>query len=399
MKFEKLGNIADLIAGQSPPSSSYNKNGTGVPFFQGKADYGLINPTVRSWCSEPNKISLPGDILISVRAPVGPVNINNVEACIGRGLSAIRVKDNISRDYVYFYLKINEGKISKLGVGSTFNAITQKDLKEIFIPLPNYSSQQYIANILTKAENLISQRKESILLLDEYLKSTFLEMFGDNSTNKKKWSRVELNQFGKITTGNTPPRNNSNNYSSHFIEWIKTDNITTDKIYITKATEYLSEYGLKNARTVENGALLIACIAGSIESIGRSSLTDRKVSFNQQINAIQPNEFVHPLFLYWLFKTSKHYVQNHATKGMKKILIKGEFEKINMIKPPFNLQSFFAKIVEKTEGLKIQYKNSLVELDNLYGSLSQKAFRGELSFKDEKLMMAAEPEIDYMANP
>lgn len=282
--------------------------------------------------------------------------------------------------------------------GGVIQYLRINDLTDLKIILPPINDQLHIANILTKAENLISQRKESIRLLDEYLKSTFLEMFGDNSTNKKKWSRVELNQFGKITTGNTPPRNNSNNYSSHFIEWIKTDNITTDKIYVTKATEYLSEYGLKSARTVEDGALLIACIAGSIESVGRSSLTDRRVSFNQQINAIQPNEFVHPLFLYWLFKTSKQYVQNHATKGMKKILTKGEFEKINMIKPPFNLQSRFAKIVEKTEALKVEYQRSLQELENLYGSLSQRAFRGELSFKDENLMIAAEPEVRYNQN-
>ena len=79
MKFEKLGNIAYIIAGQSPPSSTYNNDGKGMPFFQGKADYGVKYPTVRYWCSEPTKISLPEDILISMRAPVGPVNINVIE--------------------------------------------------------------------------------------------------------------------------------------------------------------------------------------------------------------------------------------------------------------------------------------------------------------------------------
>ena len=70
MKFEKLGNIAEIIAGQSPPSSEYNKNGVGVPFFQGKADFGQINPVVRSWTIKTTKLAIPNDILISVRAPV-----------------------------------------------------------------------------------------------------------------------------------------------------------------------------------------------------------------------------------------------------------------------------------------------------------------------------------------
>ena len=210
------------------------------------------------------------------------------------------------------------------------------------------------------------------------MKSTFLEMFGDTALNQMKWDKVPLKQFGKIITGNTPSRSNAENYSSNFIEWIKTDNIKVDKTYITQASEYLSELGLKNARTINSGALLIACIAGSIESVGRAALTNRIVSFNQQINAIQPNKEIEPLFLYWVFKISKNYIQGHATKGMKKILTKGEFEKIKMIKPPLELQTKFSQIVEKANAIKEQYLESLQELENLYRSLSQQAFKGEL---------------------
>ncbi|MGF2410686.1 restriction endonuclease subunit S [Ferruginibacter sp.] len=381
MKFERLENISKLIAGQSPPSSSYNSSGIGIPFFQGKADYGKKFPSVRFWCTEPIKISFPDDILISMRAPVGPVNINNTESCIGRGLSAIRVNKDVSRDYIFYWLKANEKKIADKGTGSVFTAITQKILSELEIPLPSFSTQIQIASILSKAETLIEQRKQSIALLDEFLKSMFLEMFGDCTINKRKWEKVELKYFGEIITGNTPPRNNDENYSSNFIEWIKTDNIPSENTYITNAVEYLSESGVKYARTVDSGALLVACIAGSIQSVGRAALANRKVSFNQQINAIQPNDEVEPLFLYWLFKISRKYVQDAASNGMKKILTKGVFEKIKMIKPPLELQNQFAAIVTKTEALKEQYKSSLQELENLYGSLSQKAFKGELELQ------------------
>ena len=130
---------------------------------------------------------------------------------------------------------------------------------------------------------------------------------------------------------------------------------------------------------MNEGALLVACIAGSIESLGRAGLANRKVSFNQQINAIQPNKDINPLFLYFLFKLLKGYIQNHATKGMKKILTKGEFEKIIMIKPPLINQVNFSKIAQKTEALKTQYQSSLKELENLFLSLSQNAFKGELN--------------------
>lgn len=210
-------------------------------------------------------------------------------------------------------------------------------------------------------------------------------MFGDPVRNEKGWYKPELEVFGNISTGNTPPRNDPANYDGDFIEWIKTDNITGNAVFVTSATEHLSEIGAKKARTVTNGALLVACIAGSVESIGRAALTDRTVSFNQQINAIQPGEDVNPLYLYGLFKLSRAYIQSHATRGMKKILTKGDFEKITMIKPPVEIQNQFAVIVEKVEGIKSCYQQSLTDLENLYGALSQQAFRGELDLSSVPL--------------
>lgn len=379
MIFKPLASITKIIAGQSPDSSTYNSTGEGLPFFQGKADFQDMHPTVRMWCtSEKRKEAEPGDILISVRAPVGAVNICNQKSIIGRGLAAIRTSSELDGKYLYYWLKANEQQIDALGTGSTFKAITQDTLKKIEVPVPPLNDQIRIAHLLGKVEGLIAQRKQHLQQLDDLLKSVFLEMFGDPVRNEKGWDKPELKAFGKISTGNTPPRNEPANYDDDFIEWIKTDNITGDAVFLTPATEHLSEVGAKKARTVTNGALLVACIAGSVESIGRASLTDRTVSFNQQINAIQPGKDVNPLYLYGLFKLSRAYIQSHATKGMKKILTKGDFEKITMIKPPVEIQNQFAVIVERVEAIKSQYQQSLIDLEALYGALSQQAFKGEL---------------------
>jgi type I restriction enzyme S subunit len=203
-------------------------------------------------------------------------------------------------------------------------------------------------------------------------------MFGDLINNPKGWDKKPLSYFGRIVTGNTPPRNDNNNYSSNYIEWIKTDNIVDGKIFVTVATEYLSENGLNKARFVMPGAVLVACIAGSAESIGRVAMTDRKVSFNQQINAIQPNDKINPLFLYWLLKISKKYILNHATKGMKKILTKGAFEKIIMIFPPIHIQKEFAEKAEKTEDIRHKMLCQFDEFETQFQALMQKAFKGKL---------------------
>lgn len=405
MNFEKLGNIADLIAGQSPPSSSYNKNGIGVPFFQGKADYGVINPTIRNWCSEPTKISFPGDILISVRAPVGPVNINIVESCIGRGLSAIRVKKYISRDYIYFFLKINESKISNLGVGSTFTAITQKDLKEINVPIPTYFEQLHIANILTQAENLISQRKASIRLLDEYLKSTFLEMFGDPGINPKCWHKKQLGEhieyIGDIGSNGSNAMVAKNlvmlNEEDYAI-MIRTvnlnlNNFTNNVKYVSKKT-----YDFFKKSKIYGGEIIMNKI-GSAGNFWIMPNLNKPVSLGLNQLVIRPKNLT-TLYLYHYLCTNygKMIVKSQIRGATTKSITKTAVKELPLLYPPMELQSQFVKIVEKTDSLKTQYHQSLLELENLYGSLSQKAFRGELCFNEEKLMIAAETEIGYNQN-
>ncbi len=279
-------------------------------------------------------------------------------------------------------------------------SLTKTDFLSLEIPFPPLADQIRIAHLLGKVEGLIARRKHYLQQLDDLLKSIFLEMFGDPVRNEMGWNKPELKAFGKISTGNTPPRNETANYDGNFIEWIKSDNIMGDAVFVTPAAEHLSELGAKKARTVTAGALLVACIAGSVESIGRAALTNRMVSFNQQINAIQPNKDVSSLYLYGLFKLSRAYMQSHATKGMKKILTKGDFERITMIKPPFELQESFSVIVERVEGIKSRYKQSLTDLEALYGALSQQAFKGELDLScvplpgielEQKKAVAAEP--------
>lgn len=400
MKFEKLESIAEVIAGQSPPSSTYNKDGNGIPFFQGKADYGKIHPVVRNWCTKPTKISLPNDILISVRAPVGPVNINNIEACIGRGLSAIRVKENFSMQYVFSFLKANEIKIAKLGVGSTFTAITQKDLKNLIIPTPDYQTQLHIANILTKAESLIAQRKESIHLLDEYLKSVFLEMFGDPVRNEKGWEKHPFSELVApdcpLTYGIVQPGNDFENGIPVIRPVDLTDTFITRKglkLIDPKISEQFK-------RTLLKGEELLMCVRGTTGVVSIATKDVAGCNVTRGITPIWFSDNYNSFFAYSLFKTQalNNRIQELTYGATLKQINLGDLRKIELINPPLKLQTKFAQIVEKTEALKAQYQQSLQGFENLYGSLSQKAFKGELNLKDEGLLMAAEPELKYEKN-
>lgn len=313
---------------------------------------------------------------------------------LGPNVKVLEAKDKSALDHRYLFYFLSVLQVKSRGYADHF-----PEVKRTSIPLQPIDDQIRIAHLLGKVAGLIAQRKQHLQQLDDLLKSVFLEMFGDPVRNEKGWDKPELKAFGKISTGNTPPRNEPANYDGDFIEWIKTDNITGDAVFVTPATEHLSEVGSKRARSVTAGALLVACIAGSVESIGRAALTNRTVSFNQQINAIQPGKDVNPLYLYGLFKLSRAYIQSHATKGMKKILTKGDFEKITMIKPPFDLQNKFAVVVEKIEVIKSRYQQSLTDLEALYGTLSQQAFNGELDLSRVPLPVKTEEEKTVAAEP
>src|SRR5699024_8262618 len=144
-----------------------NEDGKGFPFFQGKADFGKDYPTVTTWCTKPKKMAKEGDILFSVRAPVGPTNIADLNCCIGRGLSAIRPGDDIERSFLRYYLKKIEKKVSDRGRGSTFNSITQKYLKALKITLPSLDEQKAIVAKLDRAQRLIDIDKEMLAKYDE----------------------------------------------------------------------------------------------------------------------------------------------------------------------------------------------------------------------------------------
>ena len=149
----QLGEIAEVILGQSPPSSSYNEDGKGLPFYQGKLEFGRLYPTPRKWCTAPKKIAQKGDILISVRAPVGPTNVCPEESCIGRGLAAIRGLGGIGTLFILYFLRAFENEIARRGTGTTFSAIGGDQLKKLEIPLPPLNEQ---VRIVGRVEELFA---------------------------------------------------------------------------------------------------------------------------------------------------------------------------------------------------------------------------------------------------
>ena len=184
-----------IVMGQSPPGSTYNELGEGLPFFQGKAEFGEIHPTVKKWCSAPQRIAQPGDILMSVRAPVGPTNIADKQCCIGRGLAAIRAKtSHLYAGYLRFFLIHAEPLLASMGQGSTFAAIGRAEIASLQIPLPSLDEQRRIVDLLSRAEGIVRLRREAQKKAAEVIPALFLDMFGDPAANPKGWPMMTLGE-------------------------------------------------------------------------------------------------------------------------------------------------------------------------------------------------------------
>ena len=202
MEYLRLKDVCDINMGQSPTSDSYNDDGDGVPFFQGNADFGDRYPVTRKWCNAPTKMAQSGDILISVRAPIGAINYAKEKCCIGRGLAAVTPdRDKVSPDFVFWFLKGKKEELNSKGTGSTFKAISRKVLEEILVPNVDLKEQSKYAEILEKIYFVQKLQKQELKYLDDLIKARFVEMFGDPVLNEKGWKTKPLLDMGICKNG------------------------------------------------------------------------------------------------------------------------------------------------------------------------------------------------------
>jgi type I restriction enzyme S subunit len=261
------------------------------------------------------------------------------------GVKVLRSKDD-NANYKYLYYALKNARIPDTGYNRHF-----KWLKEVQINYPDSDKQAEIVDILDNVSSVIKKREDELCVLDDLIKARFVELFGDPRSNPFGFEKKMLKDTCKVITGNTPSRAIAEYYGD-YIEWIKTDNIVSGILSPTQATESLSEKGMNVGRTVEKNSILMACIAGSIASIGRVCITDRTVAFNQQINAVVPEQY-NILFLYVLLQMSKDYLVEDINMALKGILSKSKLEEKEFIIPPMDLQEQFSDFVKQVDKSKV----------------------------------------------
>lgn len=420
----KLEDCATIIAGQSPKSEYYNTDGNGLPFFQGKADFGELYPQIRVYCSNPIKIAEKDDILLSVRAPVGPTNLAPTRVCIGRGLSAIRPNKEIERKYLLLYFRYFEAQLSSKGTGTTFKAITQQTIRNLEIPvLPLKEQQRIVSHIeerfseLDKGVETLQTIKEQLAVYRQaVLKEAFEgkltsswraentlsnpqydfdkirrpnEIFKDTSGDENEialnlpptWLKARLGEIFEVQVGATPSRRVPEYWNGN-INWVSSGEVRFNTIFRTN--EKITPEGLAHASTNLQpiGTVMLAMI-GEGKTRGQAAILNTEAAHNQNTAAILVSQTpCSPKYVYYFLQMNYDNTRRVGSGNNQKALNK---ERVRAIRFPFTSFDEQQKIVEEIESrlsvcdsIERTVDTALAQAEAMRQSILKKAFEGEL---------------------
>lgn len=373
-----------LIMGQSPPSRSYNIEGKGLPFFQGKAEFGEMYPKAKKFCTEPSREAEKDDILISVRAPVGPTNIADQKCCIGRGLAAIRCTKNVLPKYMIYALRSIATEIagSVQDQGGGFTAIKRNQLETVEIPVPPLDEQRRIVariDVLTRrVEEAKRLRQDAIKEAKNYLPSAIDRAFSENDSTRWRRKKVralcEKPQYGYTESAI---------FESVGPKFLRITDIQDGKVNWEDVPfcrcDEVKKYKLRKGDIV---------FARTGATTGKSYLIEQQPDhaiFASYLIRLRPKEEIAPGFLYWYFQSSLYWRSIFAgVEDGNRPNMNGS--KLGNIEIPYpqdkteqrSIVNYLNSLRAKVEELARLQAEADGELAAFTPALLAKAFRGEL---------------------
>lgn len=396
MQIVKLDQLCTMQSGGTPSrGKSEYYNGT-IPWSKisdlEKSKDGNIYKTEEHITTEGlrsinNRLFKKGTLLLAMYGSVGKTAIAKIDLSTNQAILGINIKDETKLDikYLRFWFTTIKEKLLNRAVGGTLQNISMGIVKELEIPLPPLPTQQKIAEILDTADQLRQYNKQLIEKYDALTQSLFLDMFGDPVRNEKGWGKIELkNCTSKIGSGSTP-RGGREAYHTEGISLIRSLNIY-DNEFKYKNLAFINDdqaTKLKNV-TVESNDVLFN-ITGA--SVCRCTVVPNDVlpaRVNQHVSILRPiSNKLNPLFLSHLLISENIKIQllgvGSAGGAIMEAITKEQLEKFNIPVPPIELQTQFAERVQIIEGQKQQAQEALAKSEELFQSLLQRAFKGELN--------------------
>lgn len=385
MEYIKLGDICEIKSSKRIYQSDYVDNG--VPFYRGKEISELSrNEDIETelYITEEKYKELnekfgsvqKGDLLITSVGTIGNTWVSDGRKLYYKdgNITQIVNNDKINTKYISYLFKSNLIKRQYLkGTSGTAQvALTIEKLKNITIPKLSIDEQNKIVEVLDKAQSLIDKKREQIELLDELVKSRFVEMFGDPVLNTKEW---EVKKVIDVCECMVPGRDKPKSFTGD-IPWITIDDLKINRVtYKSKSGLGLTDDEIKEVKRkkIPKGSVLMSCVG----NLGICSIAGEDMIINQQLHSFQCKE-INNYFLMYYLGFRKDYMESKASSTTVLYMNKTVCNSIPVYLPPIELQNEFAEFVEQTDSIRSKMEASLSELEDNFNSLMQKAFKGEL---------------------
>ena len=318
-----LGDIADIVMGQSPTGESVNTNGLGVPLLNGPTEFTIRYPKAVQFSTDPKRFSKVNDILFCVRgSTTGRMNWADEDYAIGRGLAAIRHKQG--EEYRYFVKAILDYYLDTMlasASGSTFPNVSKDQLNELEISYPSFPEQKAIASILSSLDDKIDLLHRQNKTLEAMAETLFRQWFIEEA--KEDWEYVELGSVVETSSGGTPSRKEMSYYKDGSIYWVKSKELNGS--FITATEEMITDEAVKksSAKMLPAYSTLIAMYGATV---GEYALITKPMTCNQAVCAIKENGAYPYTFIFMFVKNQKDELINQAVgsaqQNISQILIK-----------------------------------------------------------------------------
>lgn len=380
----KLGEIVDVIMGQSPKSEFYNTEEKGYPFLQGNRTFGLKYPTFDIYTTVLTKLAKAGDIIMSVRAPVGDLNITPVDMCLGRGVCSLRMK-NGNQSYLFYMMKYYIPYLLQKESGTVFGSVSKRDITELEVDIiEDVEKQKRIVSYLEMIDDKIELNNAINKNLEQQAQAIFKAWFVDfepfNEEMPSDWIIGTVDDLGtEIICGKTPPTKKKEYYGGN------TPFITIPDmhgcVYNVSTERYLSAAGvaLQPKKTLPPNTVCVSCIG----TAGLVNLVSEKSQSNQQINSIVPKEGISAYYIYLLMQTLSETINKLGQSGSTIVnLNKTQFGKIQVAIPSEQVLCNFDTLCKPLFEMILSNQKENIELANLRDALLPKLMSGELDVSD-----------------
>jgi len=375
---QSIESLCELVRGSSPrPSGDPRYYGGNVPRLMVRdvsRDGMYVTPKIDFLTEDgalKSRAMKKGDLVIAVSGDPGEPSILNVDACIHDGFVGLRNLKNelVFTPYLYRYFKFNKEQSKSQAVGAIYKNLNTAQIKALKIPLPPLDQQKKIAAILDAADAYRQKTKALIEKYDELTQSLFLDMFGDETG-----SLTELGKVIKTVGGGTPSKDNEQ-YWNGSIPWASVKDLKSDRL--NKTQDFITQAGVDNSatRVIPNGSLIVA----TRMAVGRAAICEMDVAINQDLKAIQLIGEINITYLLYLFKSKENYFDSVSSGATVKGIKIEHITKLKVNLPEIDLQNQFAERVQAIEAQKAQAQASLAGAEDLFNSLLQRAFKGELT--------------------